>query len=169
MRALCQSLQRPLFEQVLTGAKTLEFGEINSHQTSPRVSGTVSAGSNNSCRPILSTTLCQEHFICNISFNPHHHPRNCSRRKLRFKRSATPEGTQGATQWQRQDSAQPGLRGPCCVNRMLTPHWRGRGLLEERLGGGGGSEWFLDDHAFSISRTLEAIGQDAEVSGQRPM
>lgn len=129
-------MQRPLFEQVLTGAKTLELEEINSHQTSSRVSGTVSAGSNNSCHPILSTTLCQEHFICNISFNPHHHPRNCSRRKLRFKRLATPEGTQGATQWQRQDSAQPGLWGQCWVNRMLTPHRRGRGFWRRDWGVG---------------------------------
>lgn len=55
----------------------------------------------------------------------------------------------------------------CKQDAHLTPE--GPGVLEERLGGGGGSEWFLEDHAFSISRTLEAIGQDAEASSQRPM
>lgn len=54
-RAHRQSQQRPLSEQVLTGAQSPELGELRSHQaSSERVAGTVSAGHNNSCCPILS-------------------------------------------------------------------------------------------------------------------
>lgn len=67
----------------------------------------------------------------------------------------------------RTQPSQP--EGPVLCKQNTHPAPEGPGVLEERLGGGGGSEWFLDNYAFSTSRTLEATGQDAEASSQRPM
>lgn len=128
---------------MLTDAKTLELGEVQFHQTSSRASGTVPACSRNSCCPILSATLCQERFICTVSFNPRHHPRSCSRRKLRFKRLATPKGTQGATQCSGRILI-PVQPSPWASKALLCKqdaHLRQEGLggLEERVGVGGGA------------------------------